>query len=86
VTVVAIPQELLLDAVDALDRLDCQFFACNGPTLEPEDMVTCFRCSTLAQLRAAAGQPPRRSDELSATERIRTRDEEYMRPATGRAS
>jgi hypothetical protein len=45
-----VTDELLALAVDALERVDCQFWACEGPTLEPIPMVTCFRCSTLARL------------------------------------
>lgn len=38
---------LLDDALDALNRIGCQFFACNGPHAPVRDMETCFRCSIL---------------------------------------
>jgi hypothetical protein len=48
---VAVPADLFSDAIDSLERCDCQFWACEGETLTPIDMVTCHRCSTLARLR-----------------------------------
>lgn len=42
---------LLTDLIDSLERCGCQFWACEGETLEPIDMVTCHRCALLAQLR-----------------------------------
>lgn len=47
--------DLLADALDALERAGCQFFACGGPTLEPIGMVTCYRCVEVARLRERLG-------------------------------
>ncbi|GLZ62838.1 hypothetical protein [Micromonospora sp. NBRC 107095] len=49
-----IDSELLDDTIDVLERVGCQFWACDGPTLEPVDMKTCAACALLARLRAAA--------------------------------
>jgi hypothetical protein len=38
---------LLDDALDALLRMECQFFACDGPEAPIVDMKTCFRCAVL---------------------------------------
>lgn len=79
-----IEDELLTEMIDTLERVDCQFDFCDGPTLEPVDMVTCFRCATLAKARAAAGLPPRLVHELTAEQSIRWRDEVYAARACGR--
>ena len=42
---------LLNEIVDSLARAGCQFWACEGPTLEPIDMKTCHRCETLAKVQ-----------------------------------
>ncbi len=59
-TVVSAPDSaaLLAEVAGALEQVGCQFFACDGPTLEPVDMVTCFVCDLLARVRVAIGQPP----------------------------
>lgn len=52
-----VPAALLDEAIETLERLGCQFGFCDGPTLEPVDMKTCYACGTLAKLRAyRAGQ------------------------------
>ncbi len=43
-------RELLAAAIASLERCGCQFWACEGETLNPIDMVTCHRCAALAQL------------------------------------
>lgn len=48
---IGIPADLLGDAIEALEDAGCGFWACQGETLEPIDMVTCTRCATLARLR-----------------------------------
>jgi hypothetical protein len=48
-------EDLLRESMEALERLECQFWACAGPTLTPEAMRTCFRCSLLARLREHFG-------------------------------
>jgi hypothetical protein len=73
-------ESLLVEAVDALERIGCQFDFCDGPTLEPVDMVTCYVCATLAKLRVAVGRPARRDDEMTFDERDRDRHERYMAP------
>ena len=51
--------QLLEDALDSLERTGCQFFACEGPTLPPIDMVTCHVCALIARLRRRLGRRPR---------------------------
>jgi hypothetical protein len=52
-----LPAALLDEAIETLERLGCQFGFCDGPTLEPVDMKTCYACEMLAKLRAyRAGQ------------------------------
>jgi hypothetical protein len=41
----------LVEAINTLELVGCQFWACEGETLEPIDMVTCHRCASLARLR-----------------------------------
>ena len=41
---------LLQEANDALARMDCQYFACEGPFKRSRAMRTCFRCRTLRQI------------------------------------
>jgi hypothetical protein len=81
---VQISPELLADVIDGFERVGCQFEFCNGPTLEPEDMITCFRCHTLARLRVLVGATPRLPDEGSWEERHTDYMARYMRKATGR--
>lgn len=50
------PGDLLAESIEAFERLGCQFDFCDGPTLEPIDMRTCFVCDLLARLRVAAGR------------------------------
>lgn len=69
---------LVLEAIEALERIGCQFFACDGPTLEPVNMSTCFVCDLLARLRVEAGLPPRRDDELTAVARADANMAAYM--------
>ena len=38
------------EIIDILERVGCQFWACEGPGRRIEDMVTCIRCSVLRQL------------------------------------
>lgn len=51
----AIPAGVVLAALVSLQDVGCQFDMCQGPTLEPIDMVTCSRCIALAQLEDATG-------------------------------
>lgn len=73
-----VTEALLLEAIDALERVGCQFDMCDGPTLEPVSMSTCYLCETLAKIRAAVGRPPRSGDEMTAAQRIEDRLERYM--------
>ena len=41
------------EMIEALERIGCQFQFCDGPTLEPVDMKTCYVCELLARLQAA---------------------------------
>ena len=47
---------LLRESLQTLERTPCQFWACQGPTLQPIDMVTCYRCATLAKLQQRFGR------------------------------
>ncbi len=40
-------------ALSVLEDMPCQFWACEGPDVEPEAMVTCYVCRALHDLRAA---------------------------------
>jgi len=44
---------LLELAVESLVRCGCQFWACKGYNVEPENMITCYRCDTLRTIFAA---------------------------------
>lgn len=72
------------DVLDTLERTECVFWACDGPTLEPVDMVTCYRCATLAQVRHAFGLVPREPDEMTCSEAIDERDRRHAERATHR--
>jgi hypothetical protein len=77
--------ELLQESIDTLERVGCQWRFCDGPTLAPVPMVTCFACETLAKLRVAAGRKPRHDDELTCTERLQDERERYMQRCVGGA-
>jgi len=79
-----IATDLLEEAIDALDRVGCQFEHCDGPTLDPVPMCTCYRCDIIARLRVVAGQPARRADEMTAGERIDDNIRRYMIEAVPR--
>lgn len=53
--VVQVPADLWADIRGSLEQSGCQFWACEGPTLQPIDMVTCHTCATLARVRALTG-------------------------------
>lgn len=40
-------------ALEALEQAPCQFWACPGPDVPPEDMKTCYVCAAIQDLRAA---------------------------------
>lgn len=46
-----ISAELLGETIVTLERVGCQFQFCQGPTLAPVPMRTCFVCETLAKLQ-----------------------------------
>jgi hypothetical protein len=77
----AVPTDLVAEVVETLERVGCQFDFCDGPTLDPVPMGTCYRCETLAKVRVAAGLPPRDAEELTASERINDRLARYMASA-----
>lgn len=74
----AADEKLISDALDALERAGCQFWACNGPTLRPEPMVTCSACLQVARLRKRLGLPVRQGIEGSSPVSQRNY-REYMR-------
>ena len=82
VPVVEISSALLAETIEALELLGCQFEFCDGPTLEPVDMVTCYACRLLAQLRVLAGQAPRRDDEMTCEQRSQDQVARFMVTAT----
>jgi len=49
-------KELLEESLGTLERMPCQFWACEGPTLRPKHMITCCRCSLLAKLAKRLGK------------------------------
>jgi hypothetical protein len=51
-TPVPVPADLWADVCESLERVGCQFWACEGPTLTPTPMVTCHACATLARVQA----------------------------------
>lgn len=75
---------LLAESLDALERVGCQFDFCDGPTLEPAELRTCFVCELIAKLRVAAGLPPRRDDELTWDEQEQRRMGAMLRQAGAR--
>lgn len=79
-----INMSLLVEVVETLERVGCQFEFCDGPTLDPVPMGTCYLCETLAKLRVAVGQPARHPDEMTASERIDDRMRKYMASAVPR--
>lgn len=50
-------RDYLIEAEEVLAAVDCQFWACKGPTLFPLPMVTCTRCRVLARIRRHLGLP-----------------------------
>ena len=80
---IEISADLLDEAIESLERVGCQFGYCDGPTLDPVDMRTCYVCETLAKLRVAADQPQRRDDEMTFEERWTDWNNSYMDAATG---
>ena len=46
----------LAEALDALERVGCQFFACEGPDKPVADMVTCYVCAAIQNLRKAIAE------------------------------
>jgi hypothetical protein len=50
---IAIDRTLVVEGIEVLERIGCQFFACPGPDAPFEDMKTCYICDFLARLRAA---------------------------------
>jgi len=76
--------ELLTAVLDVLEHAGCQFWACEGPTLEPIDMVTCNACATVARLRQRLGKPIRQGVEGSFPLGEMTRDEYLRQAVSGR--
>jgi len=48
--------ETLLERME--DATDCTFFACPGPDVEPEDLMTCRRCELMWDLKLEEEQTP----------------------------
>lgn len=42
------------EIIDTLERVGCQFWACKGPDVEPEEMITCIVCRLERELKAGA--------------------------------
>lgn len=38
------------DTIEALEHIDCQFFACPGPDKPYKHMATCVRCNAIRHL------------------------------------
>lgn len=39
------------EALEVLDRVGCQYFACEGPDKRPKDMQTCMVCRLIRKLK-----------------------------------
>lgn len=39
------------ESLEVLERIDCQFWACKGPDVPREHMVTCIVCQQIQNLR-----------------------------------
>ncbi len=63
---VVVPGRLLAETIEVLERVGCQFIYCDGPTLDLQDMITCYACEALAKLRVAAGLPAHSEDDGTA--------------------
>lgn len=50
-SMVTLPASALTEAVEALARVGCQFFACQGPDAPFEPMATCRVCAAVQDLR-----------------------------------
>lgn len=60
---------LLNECWDVLERTECMFSMCEGPTIHPIDCVTCIRCKLVAKLRQYFGEPTEeRFEELTSME------------------
>lgn len=46
----------LAEALESLEHIECQFFACPGPDEPFEDMATCHRCATIQMIRSQLRQ------------------------------
>ena len=44
-------QILVSEIIECLDRVPCQFWACEGPDEPPKDMITCHVCQMLYGLK-----------------------------------
>jgi hypothetical protein len=48
-------EKLIKESLEVLERISCQFWACEGPTLKPKHMITCMRCALVAKLQKRLG-------------------------------
>ena len=65
-------KELLEESLEVLQRIPCQGWACEGPTLRPKHMITCFRCAHVATLAKRLGcYVPRSQRDLNKDESFR---------------
>ena len=71
---------LLTDSLESLERIGCQFWACEGPTLASEDMVTCHVCALIARLHAALPDPEP-TEEQATIARVEALRDEWIDPA-----
>jgi hypothetical protein len=76
-------EKYLIEALDALEYVGCQFWACHGPTLRPTPMVTCNACATIARLRRRLGEPIRQGIE-GGRPIAEAEEAAYLRRATHR--
>ena len=53
-SMVQIPADLFEDLVDTLNRVGCQFWACEGPDAPFEQMKTCIVCDLIVRIRMVA--------------------------------
>ena len=74
---------LIEESIEVLERVGCQFDFCDGPTLRPVAMRTCFVCDLLARLRVSVGRAPRRDDELTVRQAGQARWDDYQKTVAG---
>lgn len=61
-----VPKNLMAEILGTLERSSCKFWACRGPDVRPEFMITCIRCRTLRNLRRHMKREEQRENARAA--------------------